>query len=124
VISLVLVLDREEKGKIRKKKHNGERHTWLTVHVTLDVQLTTQTLRSTEKHTRLSRTMDLADALEDRIPVRSTKVGWCSESSNRITIRVRIIDHYVRRIVNLHLGGKVGVDLDVVIHVLGFDGEE
>jgi len=88
------------------------------------MQLTSKHLRPTKEHTRLRRTMNLPNTLEHHIPVRPSKVRRRPETRNRITIRIRIIDHDICRIVDLDLRSEVRVDLDMVIHILGFDSEE
>jgi len=77
------------------------------IHVALDMQCTSQRLRSAEEHTCFGRCMNLADALEYHIPVRSTEVGWCSQTSDGILFGVRVVDHDVGGIISLDLGCKV-----------------
>ncbi len=99
-------------------------HTRLCVHITLNVQLTTQHLRPTKENTCLRRAMDLPDTLEDHIPIWSAEICGRSETRDSIAVRIRIINHDVCCVVNLDLGCEVGVNLDMIVHVLGFDGEE
>lgn len=68
--------------------------------------------------------MNLANTLEDHIPIRSAEIRGCAETRDGITIGIGIVDHDVRRVVDLDLRGEVGVDLDVVVHILSLDGEE
>ncbi len=88
------------------------------------MQLTTQHLGSTKENTGFRRTVNLADALEHHIPIRSTKVRWCSETRNGVAVRVRVVDHNVRGVVDLDLGRQVGVDLDVLLKIKKQDGEK
>lgn len=105
-------------------KMGGEQHTRLRIHITFNMQLTSQYLRPTKEHTRLRRTVNLSNTLEHHIPIRTTEIGRCSQSRNGISVRVGIINHDVCRIINLDLGSQVGVDLDVIIHILCFNREE
>jgi hypothetical protein len=47
----------------------------LRVHVTLDVQLTAQNLRTAEEDAHLACAMNLAHTPEDHVPIRPAKVG-------------------------------------------------
>ncbi len=88
------------------------------------MQLTAQHLRTTEEHTCLGRTVNLPDTLEYHIPVRSSEIRWRSETCDSILLRIDIVDHDIRCIISLDLGGKICVDFNVVVHILGFDSEE
>jgi len=50
----------------------------LTPFVALNVKCTSQTLGTTEEHTSLGGRVDLADGLEDHVPVRTAEVRWCT----------------------------------------------
>ena len=52
--------------------------TWTCVHVALDVQLTSQALRSTEEDTTFPRTVYLANGSEDHVPIGTAEVGGCA----------------------------------------------
>lgn len=56
------------------------------VHIAFDMQLTTQSLGSTEKYTSFTRSMQLLDAAKHQIPVRSAEIGWRMETGNGITV--------------------------------------
>ncbi len=75
----------------------------LGVHVTFDVQLTAQDLRTTEEHPRFGGRVDLADGAKDHVPVRTAEVGGCAESRDGVAVRVDVVDHDV--------GGVFGFDL-------------
>lgn len=92
--------------------------------VAVNVQGTSQTLGSTEKHTRLARTVQLPDPSENHVPVGSPKVGGTPQARNGIFVCVGIVDHDVGRIVRLDLGRQVRVDLDAVVHVLRLDRQQ
>jgi len=99
-------------------------HTRLSIHITFNMQLTSQRLRPTEEHTRLSWAVNLPNRLEDIIPIRSPEIRRCSQPRNGVPIRVGIINHDIRRVVRLDLRRQVSVDLNMVVHILSFDGEE
>lgn len=88
------------------------------------MQGTSQSLGSTEKHTRLSRRVQLPDASENHIPVRTAKVGRAPQARNGILVGVCVVDHDVCGIVRLDLGRQVRVNLDAVVHVLRLDGQQ
>lgn len=107
-----------------RKKIGGGKHTRLTIHITLNMQLTPQHLGPTEENARFRGTMNLPYTLINHIPIRPPKVRRRSESRNSITIRIRIIDHDIRRVIHLDLRRQVRVDLNMVIHILRFDSKQ
>lgn len=68
--------------------------------------------------------MNLSNTLEHHIPIRATKVGRRTQACDGILVAVDVVDHDVVGIVDLDLRGQIRVDLNVVVHVLGFNGEE
>jgi hypothetical protein len=83
----------------------------LRVHVTLNVQCRTKTLRTTEKDTSFGWRVDLADRLEDHIPVGATEVCGCAQTGDGVLFGVGIVDHDVCCVVGLDLGGEVLHDI-------------
>jgi len=79
----------------------------LAVHVALDVQLAAKHLRSAEEHPCLGWAVDLTNAPEHRVPIRPPKVRGGTEASDGVLVAIGIVDHDVRRIVRLDLGGQV-----------------
>lgn len=71
------------------------------------MQLTTQRLRTAEENARLSRRVDLADALEDAIPVRTAERGFSAETGDGVRGGVVIVDHDVGGVVGFDFGGEV-----------------
>jgi len=69
--------------------------------IALDVQRGTQPLGAAEEHTGLGGRVDLADALEDHVPVGAAEVG------RRAQARDGVIDHYVGCVVGLDLRCEV-----------------
>ncbi len=51
--------------------------------------------------------MDLANGLEDHVPVRAAKVGGCTETGDGVLLGVCIVNHDVCRIVCFNLCGEV-----------------
>lgn len=113
----------------------------IRVHVTLDVQLAAQTLGPAEENTSFRGSVDLADRLEDHIPVWTTKVGRSAQARDRVLFGVGIVDHDVCRVIDLDLGSEVlmgvslwkgrrlavmtyCVNLNVVLQVLGLDSQK
>lgn len=68
--------------------------------------------------------MYLPDTPEHGPPVRPPEVRRRPQPRDRIAVRVRIVDHDIGRVVRLDLRRQVRVDLDVIVHVLGLDGEQ
>ena len=48
------------------------------VHIALDMQLTSQALRSTEEDTAFTGTVYLANSPEDHVPIGTAEVGGCA----------------------------------------------
>lgn len=90
------------------------------IHVALDMQLTPQTFWAAEKHPCLCWGVNLPDRSEYHIPVWSTKVCRRAESSNRILLRVGIIDHDVGRVISFDLGSQVLLQWSVRVAWHGF----
>ena len=86
----------------------------LAVHVALDMQLAAQHFRSTEEHPRLGRRVDLANAPERCIPVRPPKVRGGAQAGDGVLVRIGVVDHDVRGIIRLDLGGQVLHDIPLV----------
>lgn len=84
-----------------------ETESWLTPFVALDVKCASQTLGTTEEHTSLGGRVDLADGFEDHVPVRTTEVCWCAQSSDGILLRVGVVDHDICCVVGLDLSSEV-----------------
>lgn len=102
-----------------------------------------QTLGPTEEYAGLGRRVNLAYRLEDHVPVGTAKVGGGAQTGDGILLSVGVVDHDVRRVVCFDLCGEVlssalvclnawqngegmayGVNFNVVVDVLCFDGEE
>lgn len=75
------------------------------VHVAFDVQLTSQSLRSTEENSTLARVVNLANRSEDHIPVRSTEIGGCTKASNGISVAA--VEHDVGGVSCRNLGREI-----------------
>jgi hypothetical protein len=75
--------------------------------ITLDVQQATQHFWTTEEHTGFSRRMDLADAFENHVPVRSAEVRWRSETSDGVLFGIGVVNHNVCCIFNADFGSEV-----------------
>lgn len=88
------------------------------------MQRTPQPLGPAEEDTRLGRTVQLANAPKDHVPVGPAKVGRTPQARDGVLVGVGVVDHDVGRVVGLDLGRQVRVDLDAVVDVLGLDGEE
>lgn len=84
----------------------------------------TEHFGAAEEHTSLGRRVDLSNRLENHIPVGATEVGGRAETGNGILFGVGVVDHNVGCVVGFDFGGQVGVDLDMVVQILGFNGEE
>ena len=72
---------------------------------------------SAEEDTCFGRGVDLADGLEDHVPVGTTEVGGCPETSDGVLFGVGVVDHDVRCVIVLDLGGEVlrmGVSLIII----------
>ncbi len=96
----------------------------LGILVAVDVQGAAQALGAAEEDARLAGGVQLADALEDHVPVGAAKVGRAAEASNGVRLGISVVDHDVGGVVALDLGREVRVDLDAVLDVLGLDGHE
>jgi hypothetical protein len=113
--------------------------------ITLDVQCATQSLRSTEEHTCLSRRVNLTDRLENHVPVRATEVSGCAQAGDGVLFGVGVVNHDVRCVVGFDSGREVlqicqhdiqslpeiekieetyGVDFNMVVQILGFNGKQ
>lgn len=79
----------------------------ISVHVALNVQLTAKALGPAEENTSFRRAMDLADRLEDHVPVRTSEVGRGAQTSDCILFGVGVIDHDVCCVIDLDLCGEV-----------------
>jgi hypothetical protein len=71
------------------------------------MQLTTQRLRTAKENARLGRAVDLADALEDAIPVRTAEGGFSPQTGDGVRGGVVVVDHDVGGVVGFDFGGKV-----------------
>ena len=109
------------------------------------MQLAPEYLGPAEEHACFGRRVDLADRLEHCVPVGSTEIRWGTEPRDGVLIRIRVVDHDVGRVIRFDLGREVlrkfrlasplvqrvwtraltyGMDLDVTVHILRFDGHE
>ena len=79
----------------------------LRVHIALDVESGSETLGTAEEDTCLGGCVNLADGLENHVPVWSTKVGWRTETGNGVLLGICIVDHNVSGIVCFDLGSEV-----------------
>lgn len=106
------------------------------------MQRAAQSLGTTEEHTRLSRTVDLANRFEDHIPIWAAEVGGGAETSDGVFVGVGVVDHDVCCVFGADFRGEVlwfmslvfieakngltrgtySMNLNRVIHVLRFDG--
>ena len=86
--------------------------------------------------------MDLFDAAEDRVPVRTAKVGWRAEAGDGVDFGVGIVDHDIRGLIRFYLRGEIlvnvvsrsqvvlesmktyKVNLNVAVHILLLDGHQ
>lgn len=71
------------------------------------MQLTSQRFRPTKKYARLSRSVNLADGFEHRVPIWSAEIGGSSQSSDGILFRVGVVDHDIGGIVKEDLGSEI-----------------
>lgn len=67
----------------------------------------TQNLGSTEEDSCFGWCVDLADGLEDHVPVGATKVGGCAETGDGVLLGVCVVDHDVGGIVCFDLGSEI-----------------
>ena len=65
-----------------------------------------------------ARTVNLPNTPKHSPPIRPPEIRRCPQPRNSITIRIRIIDHDIRRIIRLNLRSKVRMDLNMIIHIL------
>ena len=79
----------------------------LRVHVALDVERRTENFGPAEEDTGFGRCMDLADRLENHVPVGATEVGRRTQAGNGILFSVGVVDHNVGSIVGFDLGSEV-----------------
>lgn len=85
--------------------------------------------------------MDLPDRLEDHVPVRTTKVGRRTQTSNGILFGISVIDHDISSIVGLDFSGEVlfitlvwkstgtgmgaySMDLNMILQILSLDSQK
>ena len=64
-------------------------------------------LRPAEKHTRLRRRVDLADRLENHVPVGATEVCGRAQAGDGVLFGVGVVDHDVCCVVGFDAGGEV-----------------
>lgn len=68
--------------------------------------------------------MHCPNTLEYSVPVWSTEICGCSETSNGILLGIGIVDHDVCRIIGLNLGSQVCMDLNEMSNILSLDGQK
>jgi hypothetical protein len=86
--------------------------------------------------------MYFTNRAENRIPIRSSEICWCTKACNRISVGIGVIDHDIRCIIRLDLRSKIltkpyqqmshlhenprthSMDLDMIVNILRFNGEE
>lgn len=88
------------------------------------MKCTTQSLGSTEEHTSLSWRVQLPDTTEDHVPVGTAEVGRGTQTSNRILVRVGIVNHDVGGIIGFYLRCQIGVNLNALVDILGLNSEQ
>ena len=108
-----------------------EFHIVAAIHIALRVQLTSQTLGTTKEHAGFARRVDLANALEDSIPIGSAKVGGCTEACDGIAIGggscsaiVNRVEHNVCCVVRLDACSEVGMNFNAAAEILSLDGKQ
>lgn len=79
----------------------------LRVHVALDVEGRTENLGTAEEDSGFGGGVDLADGLEDHVPVGATEVCGCAETGDGVLFGVGVVDHDVCCVVGLDLGSEV-----------------
>lgn len=79
----------------------------LRVHVALDVEGRTEDLGPAEEDTGFCGRVDLADGLEDHVPVGAAEVCGRAEPGDGVLFGVGVVDHDVGCVVGLDLGGEV-----------------
>ena len=72
----------------------------IRIHITLNMQNTSQDLWSTEKHDGFCWSVYLADGFKDHIPVWTAEVCGCPKAGDCILFCVGIVDHDVGRVVD------------------------
>lgn len=68
--------------------------------------------------------MNLANTPKHSAPIRPPEISRCPKARNRIAVRIRVVNHDIRRVIGLDIGSEIRVDLYMVIHVLRLDGEK
>jgi hypothetical protein len=77
------------------------------VHVAFDVERGSETLRTAEEDTSFGRRMDLADGLEDHVPVWSTEISGGTKTGDGVLFGICVVDHDVCCIICFDLCGEV-----------------
>lgn len=62
--------------------------------------------------------MHCSNTLEYSIPIWSTEICGCEETSNSILLSICIVNHDICRIIGLNLCGQVCMDLDEMPNIL------
>jgi hypothetical protein len=62
---------------------------------------------SAEKHAGLCRAVDLADALENHVPVGPAKVGGRAQTCDGVLLCVGVVDHDVGCVLGADFGGEI-----------------
>ncbi len=75
------------------------------------MQLAAQRLGSAEEDAGLRRRVDLADALEDGVPVRTAVVCGRAQTRDGVLLGVGVVEHDVGRVVGSDLRGEVLRDM-------------
>ena len=79
----------------------SERKSRIRVHRTSLMQNMTRGFWSAEEDAALTGGVYGLDMFEDGVPIRSTKVGWCSKTRDDISILNRVVDHDIGCIVHV-----------------------
>lgn len=71
------------------------------------MQLIPQRLRPAEEDTRFRRSVDLANGLENRVPVRSAEIRRRPQSRDGILVCVGVIDHDVGGVIRFDVSSEI-----------------
>lgn len=100
--------DRDSRGRaLEVLLAPDEMEILVCIHVAFDVQLTAQTLGSAEEDTSFGRAVDLANGLENHVPVGAAEISGRAQTGDGVLLGVGVVDHDVRCVVDLDLGGEV-----------------
>ena len=71
------------------------------------MQLAAQRLRPAEEDTRFGRRVDLADRLEDAVPIGAAEARGCAQAGYGILFGIVAVDDNVRCVVVLDASGEI-----------------